>query len=376
MSAQIVAVGDVCVGGPVARFDLSPGTLWSLIAGADLAIANLESALTDRGVRADKPVTLRAQPAVVEEVARLGFQAVTLANNHTMDYGPEGLDQTLEVLSRRGIVHCGAGHDYDEAARPATAQAGGLRIGLLSFASAAPTGSPATKYRPGIAPIRVTTQYVVDSEINDEQPGSAPYVATHLLESDVEAALAHVEEARRTHDVVVVGLHWGVMPLWMPPVQGELADYQRPLAHRLVEAGADLIVGGHAHAPHGVEVYRGKLIVYCLGNFIFHKLPEAAWEDERPGPSYRHQAIRRVDFKFSAGCLLRATVGVHRVEQAELVPYRLDTHAEPVRSHGDEAQAVLAIVKAACPDPAHLTVDGEVGRVSPALLAAEPAGVS
>lgn len=368
MAAEIVAAGDMCLGGRVECFDTGSETLWSIIADADLAFANLEQALTERGVRADKPACLRAHPRVAEEVARLGFRAVTLANNHIMDYEVQGLDDTLAALDGSRIAHAGAGHDYDEAARPATLEAGGLRIALLSFASAVPTGAPATRYRPGLAPIRVTTHYVVDGEVNEEQPGSAPYVATELLESDVDAALAKVADAARSHDFVTVGLHWGVMPLWMPPLQGPLAEYQRPLAHRLVDAGADLIVGGHAHVPQGVEVYQGKLIVYCLGNFVFHRLPEADWEVQRPGPYYGDRAISRTDFTYSSGCLLRVAAGPHRVDGAELVPYRLDRHAEPIRSRGDEARGILEVVRTASPDPSHVVIDADTAKVERSLL--------
>lgn len=369
MNVEIMAVGDVCLGEPVAVYDRSPGTLWALLAEADLAIANLEMALTDRGIRADKPATLRGDPKLVQEIKRLGFGAVTLANNHIMDYGVDGLEQTLEVLQRANVAFCGAGRDYSEAARATTIEVQGLRIGLLSFASTVPAGSPASQHRPGLAPIRVTTNYVIDGEVNDEQPGSAPYVGTRLLESDVEAAVNAVEATRATHDVVIVGLHWGVMPLWMPPLQGPLADYQRPLAHRLIDAGADAIIGGHAHVPLGIEIYRGKLIAYCLGNFIFHKLPEAKWDLERPGPDYGDKPIRRLDFKFSAGCLLRLSIGPHHIARAELVPFRLDARAEPVRARGDEARAILELVKAACPDTAQFVIAGEIGSADPALLA-------
>lgn len=371
MTVQIVAAGDLCIGGPVRAFDLTPGTLWSVITGANLAIANLEESLTERGVRADKTVTLRAHPSAVEEVARLGFRAVTLANNHMMDYGVEGLDQTLEVLDRARIAHAGAGHDYDAAASATTLEAGGLSVALLSFASTVPTGTAATEYRPGIAPIRVTTKYILDGAMHDENPGSAPYIATDVLESDVEAALNEISKARDKHEFVIVGLHWGVPPEWMPPMQGALADYQRPLAHRIIDAGADLIVGGHAHAPHGVEVYRSKVIAYCLGNFVFHKLPGGDWDMERPGPSYRDTSMRRVDFRFSAGYLLRVVAGVHHVERAELIPYRLDEHAEPVASHGNDAIKILDLVRAASPDPTHLEVDGDIGLVNARLLGAD-----
>lgn len=371
MTIEVIAAGDLCIGGPVRAFDPTGGTLWSVIGGADLAIANLEESLTDQGVRADKTVTLRAHPSIIEEIARLRFRAVTLANNHMMDYGVEGLTQTLEVLDRAHIAHAGAGHNYAAAASATTLEAGGLDVALLSFASTVPTGAAATAYRAGIAPIRVTTKYVVDGPMHDENPGSAPYIATDVLETDVKAALDEIGKARDKHEFVIVGLHWGVPPEWMPPIQGALADYQRPLAHRIIDAGADLIVGGHAHAPHGVEVYRGKVIAYCLGNFVFHRLPSGDWDLDRPGPSYRDTSMRRVDFRFRAGCMLRIVAAVHRVERAELIPYRLDERAEPVASHGHDAANILETVRAASPDPNHLDVDGDVGLINARLLGAD-----
>lgn len=370
MSVQIVGVGDVCVGSPVARFDPSAGTLWGLLASADLAIANLEQTLTERGVRADKPVTLRAHPSLVDEVFRLGFDAVTLANNHIMDFGYEGLAETLATLERRGIAYAGAGPNRAAAVRPATLTVGGLRIALLSFASTVPPGAAATVDRPGLAPIRVTTRYVLDGATNDEQPGSAPYVETEALESDVDAALTAISAARASHDLVIVGLHWGVMPHWMPPIQGTLADYQRPLAHRIIDAGADLLLGGHAHSPQGVEVYRSKLIAYCLGNFIFHKhkLPEAALNSDRPGPYWGARFNYRPDFKFKAGCLLRLWADAHRIERAELVPYLLDEDSEPYLVTGAEASGVLELVREASPVHGQFVVVGDRGEIPPALF--------
>jgi poly-gamma-glutamate capsule biosynthesis protein CapA/YwtB (metallophosphatase superfamily) len=103
----------------------------------------------------------------------------------------------------------------------------------------------------------------------------APWVETELSEQDVLAAERWVAAAREEADLVVVHVHWGVPNGWCAAFQGPLADYQRPLGRRLVEAGADLVVGHHPHVVHGVEAHAGGLIAYSLGNFFFHGMAEA-----------------------------------------------------------------------------------------------------
>ena len=244
-------------------------------------------------------------------------------------------------------------------------------FGILSYASTAPSGSCVTNERPGLAPIRVTTSYVVDSVLNDEQPGSAPYIATQVLDSDLDLACQYVERARAEHDFVIIGIHWGVMPLWMPHIQGVLADYERPVAYRLIEAGADLIIGGHPHVPHGVEVYQGKLIVYSLATHL-HRLPGSDVKTKRPGPSLSTTSTSQLlDFGSMAlrsGVVLRANIALHKIEQAEFIPYRLDENKEPFVVTGNEARGGLGTSVGSFTDRRPFHPGNSPGRVPSGLF--------
>jgi len=360
---RIVVLGDLNLGDLRMQFG-ETDAIWGFLNDADVVLANLEAPLAASGTRADKPSTHRADPSTVHELKRLGVDAVALANNHSMDYGTDGLVETLRALDTVGISHAGAGLNREEAAAPARLVTGGLNIAFLSFACTVPAGAAATEERPGIAPIRVTTHYVVDGAVVLEQPGSAPYVATELLEADVETAVSKVHYAAANADFVVVYLHWGVVPLWMPSIQGALADYQRPLGHRLVAAGADLVVGTHSHVPQGVEVFAGKLIAYGLGDFVSHPSASASWDLSRPGPSYAASPIQRRSWRPRSGALLSMTAEAHAIRRAEFVPYTLDDVVEPHRALGSDAQAILRLMREASPYEGDLAVDGDVGRIA------------
>ena len=110
------------------------------------------------------------------------------------------------------------------------------------------------------------------------------------MPEDVAQAQGVIRQARRDADVVVVVIHWGVPPAFLAPVQAPLADYQRPLARALVEAGADAIVVHHPHVVHGVELIDGKPVFYSLGNFVFHRLGSQLVV-ERPSPPYNWNSM-------------------------------------------------------------------------------------
>ena len=132
--------------------------------------------------------------------------------------------------------------------------------------------------------MRVRTRFETDVSITDEQPGTSPYVHTEVVGGDLAQAVTAVRDARGRSDVVVVSVHWGVPPGWAAPFQGVLAGYQRPAAHALIDAGADLILGHHPHTLHGVEIYKDRPICYSLGNFISTRWRRAAVHDWRPSP--------------------------------------------------------------------------------------------
>ena len=203
-----------------------------LFEGADVLVGNLEGTFTERGERADKYYTFRAPPALAYTLRDAGFDAVSLANNHALDFGPVGLADTLEALDRLDVAHFGAGKDAAEAARPLLVEARGWRLALLGF-SAVRSSVFAGEARPGVA------------------------------EASVEAVQAAVAAAVPDADAVIVVFHFGVEYDATPT--GE----QRTLAHAAVDAGATLVVGHHAHTLQPWERRGDALILYGLGNFVF-----------------------------------------------------------------------------------------------------------
>jgi poly-gamma-glutamate synthesis protein (capsule biosynthesis protein) len=203
-----------------------------LLHDADLTFANLEVALTDRGAPADKLYTFRTPPRFVRGLVDAGIDLVALGNNHTADFGRDGVEDTLAALDGAGLAHAGAGMDEAQARRPAFVEAHGLRIALLSY-----------------------TDILENTFAGPVTPGVA--LAT------VDAIDADVRAARATADAVVVSLHFGIEYTDAP------SPAQQQLARAAVDAGALLVLGHHPHTLQGWERYGGGLIVYSLGNFVF-----------------------------------------------------------------------------------------------------------
>jgi poly-gamma-glutamate capsule biosynthesis protein CapA/YwtB (metallophosphatase superfamily) len=235
----------------------------------DLVIGNLEMPISERGYRVRKFSNLRSDPSVLLAVQGMGFQTVSLANNHMMDFGAPALEDTLAYLNEAGIQFAGAGLDLEESMAPVISQAGDARVGMVSFSCTLPMESDAGIEKPGIAPIRVGFSFEVDPNLMVEQPGTMPVVQSWTDPDDRAAACDVISELRRQVDFLIVMIHWGVPNYWLSPAQGYLAMYQQVLGHAFVDAGADAICGHHSHSLHPVEVYQGKPIFYSLGNFLF-----------------------------------------------------------------------------------------------------------
>lgn len=249
---DIALTGDLVLDEPDADYWLSG--IAPALRRADLAIGHLEVPHTRRGAElaGDVPAP-GAPPANLAALASAGFTMVSLAGNHIADCGPEGIEDTTQGLAALGIAHAGAGENLAAARAPAWASAGDARVALLSYNCVGPEGGWATPDRAGAAYLRVAT-----SDGSPVTP-TAPLVSVH---PDALATLAADVAAVRDHaDIVVVALHKGLVH-----VPARLADYERPLAHAAVDAGADLVAGHHAHIVRGIEVYRGKPIFHGLGN--------------------------------------------------------------------------------------------------------------
>jgi len=214
-AVTVAVVGDVTLERPLApRQGDFPSRV---IKAADVAVANLEAPCSERGTRADKVIALRSPSAAAAWVGAMGFHAVSLANNHAMDYGREALADTLSGTRNAGVVPFGAGANLTEALAPAVVTAtSGAHVALLGLCAALPLGSAAAADRPGAAPMRALQAYAVDAATAEEQPGGAPYVRTWCVPEDVARAQEAIRRARRDVDAVVVVIHWGATGISRP----------------------------------------------------------------------------------------------------------------------------------------------------------------
>ena len=213
---------------------------------------NFEVPLSNNGApQYGKHEVLRAAPEMIEGFVHAGFKVVSLANNHTMDYGPEALLDTIGLIESKGILYAGAGKNMDEARRPAFFDCGERRFAFLSFATEAFLGYGAHSQKPGIAMIR-------------RDPLYGP---TCVNPDDVEMMMGGIEAAKEKAEFVIAAFHWGLGQ------SRALTQSQLALGHAAVDAGAGLVVGHHPHVLQAVENYRGAAIFYSLGNFVFDLAP-------------------------------------------------------------------------------------------------------
>ena len=204
-----------------------------LFRNADIRLGNLECVVATTGSAGDKNYTFRANPRTLPVLKR-HFDAVALANNHSGDYGREAFAEMLGLLPQAGLAYFGGGHNLSEAHRPLILERKGLRIALLGYNEFMPRSF----------------------EADADAPGTAW--------SEDEQVVADIRAARTVHraDLVIPVMHWG----WE---NEPLSDArQHKLARLMVDAGADAVIGGHPHVTQDIEHYKGKPIVYCVGNFV------------------------------------------------------------------------------------------------------------
>ncbi len=237
----LTCVGDVMLGRGVARICAEKGPDYPfaqvapLLREADLTFGNLESPLTDRPTRFPRVNALRGSPEMAPALRRAGFDVLSLANNHAIDYGRPGLAQTRALLKNAGIVSVGAGATLAEAEHGAVVAVRGLPVGFLALSN-----FPYTDF------------------VHDPARESLAMLSEEALRRTVPPL------ARRC-SVLVVSFHWG-----REGVRTVTEDECR-LARLAVDLGGDLVVGHHAHVRGEIEEHRGRLIAYCLGNLVFDR---------------------------------------------------------------------------------------------------------
>ncbi len=255
---------SLCAVGDIVAFHKNPESAFEYV-GPILREADITFAQNERLYSRRKDICLRGgEELTTPENARFlklgGFDVISFASNHSMDLGAEVMLETANVLKALGFAVIGVGSNILEARKPAIIERGGTNVAFLGYSSVLRAGCSAEPRRAGCAPMRAWTLY---NQI-DYQPGTPPQIITFPYRDDLDALLEDVRQAKTQADLVVLSLHWGIHFY-----HAVIATYQKEVAHAAIEAGADIILGHHAHQLKAVEVYKGKPIFYSLGNFAF-----------------------------------------------------------------------------------------------------------
>jgi poly-gamma-glutamate capsule biosynthesis protein CapA/YwtB (metallophosphatase superfamily) len=242
----------------------------------DLTIGNLECVISKLGAPVPKPYVFRGDARVYDRLLTAGFDLVSVANNHSGDYGKAAFLDEFLTLPTHGLTPIGGGHNKQQAHTPIFKTVRGTTIAFLAYDEIDPYSFAAT----------------------DTTPGHA-----WLNEDDLRHDLAH---ARQSADFVITFVHWGIEYFT------GLTAHQRYLAQVAIDSGADLVVGAHPHVIEPYEFYKGKLIVYSLGNFVFDNMYE--------------EVVRR-------GSILTLTIQKNKLLDWKLVPTRIGDWGEPALLH-------------------------------------------
>jgi poly-gamma-glutamate synthesis protein (capsule biosynthesis protein) len=323
------AVGDV----GLSRAD--PDSIFARVAPeltrADIGFCQLEINLTERGTRLPQARhTDRAPTAVARAIRRAGFNVVSWAGNHCMDWGRDGFFDTIEALKGAGCAVVGAGANIAEAREPAIVEKNGNRVAFLAYNTILPMSYWAEENRPGCAPMRAWTHY---EQIEHDQPGTPCRIHTFANQADLAAMVNDIKKARERADVVIMSIHWGIH--FVPAV---IADYQREVARVAVEAGVDLILGHHAHILKGTELINGVPVIYSLCNFAMdlpmtpeHAASKSFREIQTLNPDWIPDFESTYNFpKDSRKTLVvKAVIGGGKLKRVSLLPTYVDRNSLP-----------------------------------------------
>ncbi|MBJ7601259.1 CapA family protein [Candidatus Nephthysia bennettiae] len=333
---SLVAVGDLVPtrrlwrdGAPVDReFAKTVDRLHS----ADVVFGDLEMPLSVRGTPREKMITFRADPAIAEDLRLVGFDILSLANNHSMDFGEEALLDTVAALDSQGIRQVGAGKDIHMATAPVVTEVNGWKLGFAAWSSLLPVGSAAGERRPGHAPLHVTSAYEVSAHHEMEEPAHPPVVRSWPQAAELQSAVQCVAELRNRVDFVAASVHWGY------GFGTDIAEYQPTIAHALIDAGADIVIGNHVHAIHAVEVYKGKAILYSPGNFI----------SQQPREGEPPEVLAIYEQMSPDGYLATAEIEPGGRYQLRLTPITMDDVGLPVLADGPRLQRIVDRLELVC----------------------------
>lgn len=301
------------------------------------------------------------QPVEMAEIyTNGGFDAVTMANNHSFDAGVDAMLDTRKLFAARGIQVTGAGSNLAEARKAAIVERNGVRVAYLGYTGVATAGTEAGPNKPGVASIRVKTCY------ETRGPHQPVRVHTEPDPKDLALLLEDIRTLRQEADVVILAFHAGIIRI--PRV---ICDYQVTVAHQAIEAGADMVVGHAPHLPKGIEIYRGKPIFYSLGVFAMTKgFPAPSWSE----PAWAHGAVRNhtdLDPEFplmpygkacTLSLLAKAVVTREGIARVSFLPMAMDSQYRPQVLKRDDpkfAEVVSYLEWASTDLPHQFAVEGD-----------------
>jgi poly-gamma-glutamate capsule biosynthesis protein CapA/YwtB (metallophosphatase superfamily) len=341
---SILLAGDLVLDVPDADHWLSG--IAPVVRAADIAIGHLEVPHTTRGteMKGDVPAP-GAPPANLDAIARAGFDALTLAGNHIADCGAEGIEDTIVRLQSLGVAHAGAGSTLEAARRPMILDFHGRRIAVLSYNCVGPESAWATDERAGCNYLRLLTA--------DGGP-IAPAASLRDIAPDVPSRLKDdIAAARASAQLVIVAFHKGIVH-----TPAKLAPYERPLAEAAIDAGADIVIGHHAHIIRGIERYRGKPVFHGLGNgcVVTNALSpaqdhpaRAAWARRRrelfgfePDPAYTLAPFHPQAVNAMLGLVIWHADGSL---EPGIVPVHVEPPGRPVIATPSQAQGIAAYLQ-------------------------------
>ncbi len=282
---ELIAVGDIMLSRVVAKKMRENGddypfrNIQDELKTGDIVVANLENPITvGREIKSGEMI-FHADPGSEFVLKDAGISLVSLGNNHSMNFGEKGILDTMEYLSKAGILYAGAGENSTNANKPMFVEKNGIKFAFLSYvdSSFTPASYEATDKKPGVAFMRIPEM------------------------------VAAVEKARMQADFIIVLMHAG------EEYSDGTTKVQREFAHAAIDAGAEMVIGAHPHVVQALEKYNGKYIFYSLGNFIFDQiLPET-----------------------KRGLMVKADFGENGVKNIKLVPLVIENLSQP-RVMGDE----------------------------------------
>jgi len=331
----VTAVGDMIFNREISGYqEPEYQNLYRIMQDAHIAYGNLEMSINEQPDKQRGTYDFRREREFAWEIAKIGINMVSLGNNHQLDYGPEGLKDCMTFLKRSGIGYAGAGKNLQQARAPFRRQIYITKLALLSHYSAGWQICP-----PKDGPV-ISTVYA-PKILLEQEDGSTK--AIHApVEDEVKAMEDSIVLAKRHADIVMVHFHvhwveharaYGI-PDTVPP-------HQTPVFHRAIDAGADIVLGNGPHVLRGIEIYKGKPILFSQGNFIYqwktpHKIPPIVYSrDQESLSGYEgiDPSLRGQDPKEEAETYLaRFTIRKKTVTRVELIPVTLHVQGERMGS--------------------------------------------